>query len=41
MDRRQIAGDDFQDDGAGGLAIMGVLLVLAVVAAGVVLNFSV
>ena len=41
MDRRQIAGNDFEDDGAGRLAIMGVLLVLAVVAAGIALNLSV
>ena len=29
MDQRQIAGNDFDDDGAGRLAIIGVLLVLA------------
>lgn len=33
--------EDFDDDGAGRLAIIGTLLVLAVVAAGVVLTIHV
>ena len=38
--RRQVPGSDFEDDGAGRLAILGVLLVMVVVAAGVVLNMQ-
>jgi hypothetical protein len=40
MNGRQVPGHDFDDDGAGRLAIIGTLLVLAVVAAGVVLNMQ-
>lgn len=38
IDRRQASGGDYDDDGAGRLANIGVFLVLAVVAAGVALS---
>jgi hypothetical protein len=38
---RQVPGHDFDDDGAGRLAIFGAVLVLAVVAAGIVLTIHV
>ena len=38
---RQVPDSDFGDDGAGRLAIIGALLVLAVVAGGIALNLSI
>ena len=37
-EKRLDSGNDYHDDGAGRLAILGIVLVLAVVAAGVALN---
>ena len=41
MIRGRQAPGDYDDDGAGRLAIIGVFLVLAVVAAGIALNMRV
>ena len=41
VDGRPTYGSDFEDDGAGRLAIMGVLVVLAVVLAGIAFNIMV
>lgn len=38
--KRQAPEQNFDDDGAGRLAIVGTFLVLAVVAAGIVLNMQ-
>jgi hypothetical protein len=40
IDRQQLPGNDYDDDGAGLLAILGVVLVLTLIAASVVINLQ-
>jgi hypothetical protein len=41
VDGRRTESTDFDDDGAGRLAIIGVVIVLVVIAAGIALNLTV
>jgi hypothetical protein len=41
VDGRRTESNDFDDDGAGRLAIIGIFIVLVVIAAGIALNLTV